>query len=440
MKKKIATLSVILMVSSAWAYALVSVFSGNLANETALAYSKNYDVDLVAQDISAMSAQAIYSSATVAAATFNNGQISTGSITVNTLAALTTAYATDTLTILNITGLDGAAVAISGHIFIEGRDWRKGTTTTTAAKSLSDIIAAKTDLVISTYSANVVTLTAPVVGSYYNSSPVSCSNSSVTVASAYMTGGYDNAVVSINGVSLTVNSDWYPGATPTTASTALAAAINANSTLSPLVTATANSPTSGITALVSDHVGEAVNYELVSSTPAALVLSGSAMTGGANSACAASGTNIYSPAHGLTLALPVLYTGTPAIGGLTTGTTYFAGIVDADNISLATTSAKAVLADYITMTCTAAPATTNTYTLSPLPITGTAGLVWSASNDNTNWTALSASSATIALSTSMVEASTLWDLGNLNYHYVRLAVKGPTTGGLKLKVVVNSKH
>ena len=440
-KKTVLSLLGVLLSISAGAYALVSVFSGNLVNEPALAYSKNYDVDLEAgRGISAMSAQAIYSSATVAAQTFLNGQISTGSITINTLSALTTAYATDILTVNTLTGIDGIIIGVQGHRFKEGVDWRKGTTTTTAATSLAAAIAAALpSLVTVTHPTNTVVLKAIDVGSYYNTIEVKSSTpSAVSAATDLFTGGQDNAVLTINGVELRANDTWYPLATPSLTSINLAASINANPFLSTLVTATANTPAPGVTRLVSISAGEAVNYDLNSSTPAALSLGGDMMGGGLDSAFA-SGTDIALPAHGFSVALPVLYTGAPAIGGLTTGTTYFIGVVDEDTIALATTSLKAQAADYIELTAPSAQAATDTYTLTPLPITGTSAFLWKASNDYATWTDLG-SSTSVALSTSMAASSIMWDLGTLNYHYVRLGVTGPTTGGLELKVVVNSKH
>ena len=75
-----------------------------LSNETALAYSKNFDYD--SNDINArkISAQVTYTSATLAAATFTDGQTSSG-----------------TLTVLSTTSLLGTRISVNGVYFSFGR-------------------------------------------------------------------------------------------------------------------------------------------------------------------------------------------------------------------------------------------------------------------------------------------------------------------------------
>lgn len=145
--------------------------------------------------------------------------------------------------------------------------------------------------------------------------------------------------------------------------------------------------------------------------------------------------------HGLTLALPVLYSrGTSlAIGGLTGETTYYAIPVDANTLELASSSALAQAGTYLTLTSSAA--TASNYTLKPLAITGTPGLEWQLSNDGANWLTLRPAVSSVTVSSySSPPAAAAWDLGVYNYRFVRLNVTAPTTGGLSLVTTLNTKR
>lgn len=156
------------------------------------------------------------------------------------------------------------------------------------------------------------------------------------------------------------------------------------------------------------------------------------------------GTNTF------TTALPVLYTNTgTAIGGLTTGTTYYTALVNGAPPGLqkaffvATTSTGAQAGSYVTFTSSSSA---GTYRFAPLTISGTPSYRWQVSNDGSNWMdflqtseGVSVSSRTLSAYVSTGTIDT-WDFGNVGYAFIRLNVVAPTTGGLNLVVSANGKN
>lgn len=414
-------------------------YSATLADES-ISYDKAFVLDVAGNNITYLTAQAVSSNGTPAAKTFTDGNISTGAITIGTLARLTTAYATDTITISSVVGLSGAGVSVGpvtglpGFVFIEGRDWRKGTTPTTAAASLAAAMAAKIPGLSFSPSSGVITITAPKTGTYYNSIPVSSNHSSVTVATAYLAGGQDNAVVTINGTALQHNKEWYVGTTSATAAISLMSAINANTALSPLVIASTSAVvgSTGKVFLASRATGAAKNYKLVSSIPAYLALTGAAMTGGTGSAYTTGSSLISIPAHGLNTGLPVWVNA--ALAPLAANATYYVSVVDVNTIKLSLVSTDAVAGLGIAITATPAPI--NTYTLTPSTVAGTSSLTWEVSNDALTWADAGATVVTIS-DYGTLPITSSWDFGNVGYRYARLVVVAPTYGALNEVVTVN---
>ncbi len=190
-------------------------------------------------------------------------------------------------------------------------------------------------------------------------------------------------MISLNGITIS----YTPGSTSSATAKSISDSIMANTSLNTLVRSTWT--TGGVVVATTTAVGTSTNYTLFSSSQAAIGVSGpvtiaggygtSAMTGGTNSGYALNSpiitlvTNPFAPgdsSQASALALPVLYTGTPAIGGLTTGTTYFVIPVSKLTIELATTSARAVAGLPLTITSSSTQTTADTYTLAPLAISG----------------------------------------------------------------------
>lgn len=441
-KKILGTLAAVALGVLAFGLVRAATFplTGYIANETGLTYNNTYSVDIVANAINQMSAQAVYSSATFSNATFGDGSESTGSVTVVTPSALSTATATDRITVVSTNGLTGATLQIASKILQEGVDWKRQATASGTASNLRSAINSQVPGVTASAVGAIIYTTATVYGTLPNSYILSSSTpTALSVLTPTFKGGQDNAILAIGGQQLRQGIDWHVGTTSATAATSIASAINGNALLSLYITAIANSPTNGIIALTSKFTGLNANFALQSSTPAALAPLHPSMIGGVNSAYALGSGVINLPSHGLTLALPVLYSGTPVIGGLVSQTTYYAIPVDANSIKLGATSSGAVAGNFITITSSNSQTTAHVYTLAPLAIAGTPSFKWQASNDNSNWIDLAVSSVTLS-SYNNPPATTGWDFGVINYHYVRVNVVAPTQGGILFRVNVTAKN
>ncbi len=557
MGKKIALLTLGVLAVAALAKA-AWVYNAYLVNETSLAYSKNYVLNLNttpnASGIKSLTAQAVYSSATLATNTFTDGKVSTGSLTVVSTAPLVSAFAVDKITmpstaqltpvaatnyftVTSTTGLSGQYITINGNIvqdskfiagtasgtatglnsylntyyanqfistvtvggttiystatvagsagnvftfasstpsalssggpnFAGGTDsalnnayivvngiryrqgylWRDTGLSSTTAKSFHDNVLQFIPGIVSTVTAgsNIVYATATVAGTAGNGFSFSASPATIVVANANFTGGQDPAQFCINGTCLTEGVQWSLGASSTTATTAasIKSAINASSALNTILTSSNTTGSSVVTA-TSTAAGTISNYSLTSSAPAALSVSGPTMVAGANAAYAVNTPTINIPNHGLSTAYAVLFS-TPAGTGITplvNQTTYYVIVVDANNVQLATTSARAQAGQAVTLTSlsTAGP---HTFTLAPLVFTGTAGLQWQVSNDCIAYTPLTTTVLGVAVSsltfaTPFTAGNTTWNLGPVNWQCIEAAVAGPTTGGFAITVRLN---
>lgn len=407
----------------------VIVYNANLVDETALAYNNTYVLNLTKLGITSLSAQAVYSSATVPTATFADGSQSVGSLTVANYQALVAARATNHLTVTTNSGLKRATVVLPGYVFTEGLDWKQLSTPTLTAASIASALAKVPYLAVH-QSGTVIYATTTANGSNYNSVSLSVSTPALTVAHAFFTGGQNNATVSVNGTTLLQGRDFTAATSNAATATSLVSAINASAGLNIYLHAVAASNVANMTSLLN---GALYNFTLQSSSPTALTASGVRMTGGTTPAFT-KGSALFSKASSLTLALPVLYTGSPAIGGLTSGATYYAVPAGTDKFELSKYSTSAVAGvDLVVVTSTNTGLTPNTYSLAPLAISGTPSFKWQVSNDGTIWDDLAVSSVTVS-SYSNPPATTIWSFGFIGLNFIRLNVVAPTTGGLKLRV------
>lgn len=181
------------------------VYSGNLANETALPYSTTFYLNLNDRKIDQISFQLVWSTATLASKTWTDGTKSTGSVKV---------------TSSPVAGIPGAAVCINATCLFSGVDWNwdtAGKSTATATSIMNAINGNSTlsAIVVSTTGLNssIVYTTSTVNGTDTNyamfsstqaaltlSAPVTTSNGTGTSA---MTGG-TNAGWSLNGTAITI--------------------------------------------------------------------------------------------------------------------------------------------------------------------------------------------------------------------------------------------
>ncbi len=183
------------------------------------------------------------------------------------------------------------------------------------------------------------------------------------------------------------------------------------------------------------------NFPMATSNSSAISVVHPTMVGAVNPAWVLGGKNITLPAHGFTLALPVLYstgTGAAAISGLTNQTTYYAIPMDANTVQLATSSAQAVLGVGTVLASSSTLTAAKSYTLAPLAWSaGSAGFDWETSNDNSTWTPIATSSVTFSNGGA---GSIAWTLNALAPRYLSLKVTGPTQGGLKLAVTASGTY
>lgn len=433
------------LVAGALGAGLMAFSAGQLSpyivNETGLAYNNTYEADLQARTINSASAQATYSSATFFTATFGDGTTSSGTFTISNNAALSSATASNKITVLSTAGLTGATLITQGYVLRNGFDWR---TLDTASGTAANLAAAMNSLIPwldASAAGNVVFATATAYGSYPNQFLLRSSTpTALLVSSRTFTGGLDNARIAVAGTSLLQGRDWFVGAASSATAQNISAAIMANATLNKIVVSTWAGSVVYATSTLS---GTYRNFAMFSSTPAIVAAN---MAQGTNSAYALNGTTLTVSSHGFTTGLQVVFsTGAAASGtlggNLKNGTTYFAILVDANHIGLAVTSTGAVAGQYITLTSSSTQSVANTFSLTPVAISGVATFKWQASNDLTcaktgSWFDLSVSSVSV-ISYSNPPATTGWDFGVVSYRCLRVNVVAPTSGGLFLKVLLN---
>ncbi len=386
--------------------------------------------------VSNLGAVVSYSSPTFTDATFTTGQVSTGTITIASNALLSTAAATTSVTVQSVTGSSfGDSISFScpvqpGAVVVKyPRDWAYGATTAATATNIAAALTARGAClggVSFGATGRGVYATAPVGGLYNKINVVANNAATLSVSSANMTGGNDAAIVWVNGAPFQAGLNFGIGASATASATNLAAAIN--TALGSLITATA---TGANVALQSVNAGN--EFPLATSNTAAMTVSVPFTYGAIAPSWALGGKVINIPAHGFLTGLPVLYTegSSPAIGGLTTGTTYYVGVVDANNISLASTQADAVAGTFITLTSSRSLTTAVTYGVTPLAfLTGSSGFDWVVSQSASGpWETIQTSSVTYS-----TPGSAVWSFGALPYAYLGLNLTAPTQGALTIQV------
>ena len=351
-----------------------------------------------------------------------------------------------------------------------GTDWVVGTSTGLAACALS---AAINSYVVglttctAASSSGVVYTTATWPGTAWNTFTINTSSNTTggALKVVQMAGGQDNARLCVNGTCVNANKDFYPKTSTSVTATAIAAAFNASAASQTVTFVGANAVVSA-TATV---VGTAPNaYTLSSSTNAvttSLLVSSSAATGaqsgvfsgGQASAFTINTANVHLPSHGLGTATqvyvssagnsPLLYTAPDGatVRTLTFNTSYYAIIVDADNIELATTSTGAVAGLYVTWVSSQVKTTPDQYTLKVASTTLPSSWKWVVSNNGTDWVPFATTtfgqtvpSATLSAYTS-TGTVTMADFGRMSYGWLGLSVNAPLRGGITVKGIVTGK-
>jgi hypothetical protein len=251
--------------------------------------------------------------------------------------------------------------------------------------------------------------------------------------------------ITINGVSIS----YTPASTATGTAKAISDAIIANSSLNTVVVSTY---ASSVVYATSTVVGTTANFALTTSSQAALGVSAATMTGGTNSAYTINTPTITIASNGFTTGLQVQYTGSPAISGLTTATTYYVAIISPNattglgsSFKLCSTLANAQAGTGIVLASSQTKTTADTYTLAPLSFANTSGggvqLQWS--DDGSNWTNITTGNYGVAITSITFSGSggtTLYDLGFIQHRYLRASETPPTAGAVTYTMTDNERY
>lgn len=452
-------------------------YNGSLVNESGLAVTKTVNIPMNQIQADQLSVQVSWSTPTVSGVTFTDGSASTFTVTVTSYTALSTATASDFLTIITTQAIPAlSSISVNGVYLINGVHWYSDVTSsaTTAISIKQAINTYVPNVTASTGVFAVVFTTAVQPGSYGNNMTLVSFTSSITVNSASFTGGKDATCVSINGVPLCANYQFQIGASSAATAVNISSAIN-NGSLNTILIATApvacglGNPC-GVVLSTSSGVGPN-SYVTSSSSQNALTISNYASSGpvtasgtmyGGTSSAYTINTGIISASNSYSLpnktpmvALPVLYgQGVSAITNLTDKTTYYVIPVSSASFGLSTTSTGAVAGynalpvvsttngTFIILASSQVKTTADSYTLTVSSYGATTTLVWNVSNDGVNYTALS-STGSVVMTPVFPNTSTASDFGTLNYSWVQAALTrtgASWSGPLQLLITINGKN
>lgn len=343
--------------------------------------------------------------------------------------------------------LQNSAITFNGIAYPNDYLWTDNSGLSSATAASIAYMMNNFGVIQATASGSVIYATATTMGVAGNAFTLSATGSLV-VGSANFSGGQDTATLTINGVVLRAGAQgvgsFAVGTSSGITAENISSAIVNTPSLAAIVTSTntgAGTVRAGVVNTTSTVIGTGVNYAVTSSTPFALSITNTGYFGGKNSAYALNSAVINIPSHGFSTGFQVYESsGTGVkVTPLAWGTTYFAIVVDQNNIALATSLANAIAGSSITITSTSTLTTAPTFTLTPLAIGGTVTWKWQVSNDGTNYVDLTTPATYTIGSYVFPSTSTVVDFGAVNYSFLRLNVTAPTSGGLKLKVPVNGK-
>ncbi len=398
-------------------------------SRTAQAINFTQSIDVSGWD--RFSAQAVYSDGTPSSHTITSGTRASATITVvSNATALISTQASVTVNVFSTAGVTGDSLVLNGVRFKEGVEWSIGATTTTSAVNLRDKIDAHSDFT-ATATGSTVTVRYAVVGLSGNGLPVTTTDSTnLVISAATFTSGVAQHSININGTTLTEGTDFRADTSSQTTANNILVAINANSSINTQVVASSAAAVVTVKALASGYS----NYSITSSTPGFLTSGG--FPGGAASDVDIANDIFNKTNHGFTTGLKVLIdtttTGASAPPtGLTNKTTYYAIKLNENQYALATTSTTAVAGTKIDIT---GITDSNTMDVKPLALVTLAGngFSWQASNDNSNFTSLSA--VTYSSVTYSAAGNSIWDFAEYPYKYLRVNFIGPTSGGIALGI------
>jgi hypothetical protein len=414
-----------------------------------------------------MSAEIVATSATVANGTFTDGIPSSGIITVNSFAALSSATASGKITVTtnantSTATISGGGLGLGNFSISNPAQWTTDPVSSSGtACSIASALNTYT-MIIATctwgQASGVVFTTAPYYGSSWNAFNIFASTPALTITTQ-LAGGQDNQSLTINGTTLLANRDFFPLTSNTVTGHSIATAI-IKSSMTTNVTAGDSAGVISTSATIVGAIGN--SYTVASSSNAALTLgppsaittqpmATGTMFGGANVAYTLNTSTIALTGSAFSTGLQVVYSTSSGvtITPLVYGTTYFAIAIPANSASasimLSLTSTGAIAGLPIVLTSSATASGGDSFKLSPEAITGTPGVQWVVSNDNTNWVPFTTTPYNIAIPSvsygTFFASGTLntFDFGTMDYIYLGLNYKAPTTGGMNIVAHLGGK-
>lgn len=311
--KKLAAAVVLIAGLARFSAASEIVLNSSSVVNSVIAPTQNFVLDLNANRVDSLSVQVNYSSANASTVSFTDGQTSTGSITIVSLTGLSTAYATNKITvasnaagtkasahvtIISTTGLTGESLTITqgntSHSFTSGAGWASaGLTTTQAAASLAALIQGSSSylLMTATNVANVIYATATSVGITPNTSwLLSSSDTSLMTASATFAGGLEKAnyhqtitVVTDSGTAvLTEGTQWSQSDVSSNTAVSICSALN--NVFSPGIFTSTTGAGGAVVYSSASFTGSSPNAWTVTSSTVALTVGKPTFSGGWNNA------------------------------------------------------------------------------------------------------------------------------------------------------------
>lgn len=429
-----------------------------ISNESALASSRTYVVDVNALQASRVTAFVTYATVTPSPILFTDGKVATAAITISSPAALSSAPAVALIAITSNTALVNAVLTLvtpaGSFQFREGApgSWSRNNfstqtsqqnfSTRTAVSLAATINFSSYGVTASTNINNVVRVVVREYGVIGNTFSMISSTLSALSTGTFRN-GRDLSVLKINNTSFRPFVEYMLTNTASGTAKSLSLAI-ASSAVSNVI----GSSWVGSVVYTTANFVNVTNHSIFTSTNAALTISsvatsysdGSAlgyMIGAGQSNIDITGNRISTTPNALTDGLAVQFTSvtgrSPA--PLLSRTTYFVINTSTSGLQLSFTS-TGVIAGLVIDITTSTQRGGGSFILTPVPYSASApqpSFKFQVSNDSTTWI-----DATGQFAMTQSSATAL-DFGNMNYRYLREEVRSSSNTAIIHKTVINGK-
>ena len=248
-----------------------------------------------------------------------------------------------------------------------------------------------------------------------------------------------NARIAISGYVLDQGVHWTAVATASGTAKAISDAIMAHPYISAVISSTWSS---NVVYATSTATGASGNAVTLFSSVSSITVSGATLSNGTTSDVSVANDTIETVTrHGWSTGVGVLFStvsaSTPPTG-LTNQTTYYAIVTSPYQIKLASTQNNALAGTAVDITGQATLGG-GSFTLAPLATAGTFSFKWQVSNDNTNWTDITATEAGVTVSSvtfpsPYTATSSIWNFGNITWAYIRANIVAGSAGAWNLRI------